>query len=178
MLNRDALGPLPNYFRKSCVFFHFGGIVPRLVWALGGTTLLNAIPWAVVQVWENPRSSSACRPLWPPRVVQGRLSARNPARVGCSHRLPLCPLLYEHYSFAVGADSEELLLPPHCIVFTTDEGSKLSLIASHRIRRGGGLPRRIKLQRVLGRVLAVSAMVTGVRHLSFHFLQVFHLHAR
>ena len=137
MLNRDALGPLPNYFRKSCVFFHFGGIVPRLVWALGGTTLLDAISWAVVQVWEDPRSSSACRPLWPPRVVQGRLSARNPARVGCSHRLPLCPLLYEHYSFAVGADSEELLLPPHCIALTTDEGSKLSLIASHRIRREG-----------------------------------------
>ena len=50
MLNRDALGPLPNYFRKSCVFFHFGGIVPRLVWALEGTILLDAIPWAVVQV--------------------------------------------------------------------------------------------------------------------------------
>lgn len=41
-----------------------------------------------------------------------------------------------------------------------------SLVAEYH----GGLPRRAKLQRVLGRVLAV---VTGVRHLSSDLLQIF-----
>lgn len=36
----------------------------------------------------------------------------------------------------------------------------------------GGVPRCTKLQRVLGRILPLSALVTDVRHLSSNFLQV------
>ena len=146
---------LPEF---SCVFFHSGGFLHRLVRTLGGTTRLNAIPWAVVQVWGDTRNSSACRPLWPP-AAHGRPSARNPTRVGCSYLLSLCTLLYEHYSFAIWLDCEELLLPPPLASLSqlTRAAEQVCGEAKRKdkgIRRicGGTLGRRI-ICRIYGRLV-------------------------
>ena len=72
-----------------------------LVWTLRGTILLNAIPWAVVQVRGDPRTSSAWWLLWPARAAQGCPSPRDeklsssptlsaPLRADCE-KLPLAP---------------------------------------------------------------------------------------
>ena len=111
-LKRSAPGLLSNCCRRTNL-----GVV---------TTPLNVIPWAVVQVRGGPATFSTWRPLWPPRA------ARNLTRVRSAYRFPLCPLLWEHYFFTIGADREEHL----SIASTTDEGPKLSPIASHRTWRG------------------------------------------
>ena len=161
-LNRDALGPLSNYCQNTPATSPILGEGDHfLVRAMGGGHPSQCYFLGCRASLRRSRSSSACRLLWPPRAAQGRPSARNPTRVGCSHLLPLCSLLYEHYSSEIRADCEELLLPPS-IAFTTDKRFRPLLpIASRRIRRGHPTP-----DIVLSRVVALSAVVTGVRHLS------------
>ena len=136
-LNRDALGPLSNYCQSTPATSPILGEGDHsLVRAMGGGHPSQCYFLGCRASLRRSRSSSACRLLWPPRAAQGRPSARNPTRVGCSHLLPLCSLLYEHYSSEIRADCEELLLPPS-IAFTTDKRFRPLLpIASRRIRRG------------------------------------------
>lgn len=65
--------------------------------------------------------------------MRGRSSVQNPTRVGCSHPLPLCPLLCEYYFFAIGADCEELLFPSqhHLLPLPRDPHFRQSLVVEH-----------------------------------------------
>ena len=101
--------------------------------------------------------------------------SRYPTRVRVFLSLPFCSLLCEHNSLAEDTDSLVFLWSAQRRFYNRRGGQSVTYDVPQGV--AGQLPRRTKLQRVLRRVSALSAVVTDVRRFPSDFPQVLAKHA-